>query len=369
MLASSYEGSVSVISLIVLALVSGYSLYLFFINGGFSDKIAVFDAAGSFMLFIFSALQAAGKARLIGLDVTGIGAALITLSILLYTAYQALALIDEYKDVVEASEQEALRASEAKGKFLANMSHEIRTPINAVLGMDEMILREATEPSIREYASDIYSASHSLLAIINDILDISKIESGKMEIMAVDYDVSSMLHDTINMITPKAKEKGLKFNTVIASDIPSRLVGDDARLKQVMINILNNAVKYTEEGSVTFKVSWMADDDLLKCEVRDTGIGIKKEDIPKLFAEYERIEENRNRLIEGTGLGMSITMKMLSLMGSRLKVKSVYGKGSVFYFAVSQEVSDPEPIGDFNERVKNLAQATKRPLKPRARRC
>lgn len=259
---------------------------------------------------------------------------------------------------IERDKTAAVLANEAKGKFLAKMSHEIRTPINAVLGMDEMILRESRELAIREYALDIQSAGKSLLSIINDILDISKIESGKMEIIPVEYDFSSMIHDTVNMISIKAKGKTLELVTEVDENLPSRLIGDDIRIRQILINLLNNAVKYTEKGSVTLAVSGQTNGEeiTLHFEVRDTGIGIKKEDLPKLYEQFTRIEEARNRNIEGSGLGMSITVQLLGLMGSHIDVSSVYGEGSCFYFDLKQGVKDKTPIGNLSERIKEQEQ-------------
>lgn len=264
-------------------------------------------------------------------------------------------------------------ASEAKGKFLANMSHEIRTPVNAILGMNEMILREARSPEIIGYASDIKSASKSLLSIINDILDISKIEAGKMELVKIEYEFGALLHDLIIMVRPKAKAKNLQFKLEIDENIPNRLFGDNVRLQQILLNILGNAVKYTEEGTITFRVSGArieqsvnrnAEDEnknlevelqgdnsvfkdiLLHFEVEDTGIGIRKEDIAKLFDEFERFDLSKNNGIEGTGLGMSITNRLLQLMDSKLMLESEYGKGSIFSFDVKQKVLAEEKIGN-----------------------
>lgn len=258
----------------------------------------------------------------------------------------------------DAARQEALAANEAKGKFLAQMSHEIRTPINVVLGMDEMILRESKEPAIREYAMDIRTSGQSLLSLINDILDFSKIDSGKMEIVPVVYEISSMIHDLVNMTMQKAKNKDLRFEVEIDPAIPSRLYGDDMRLRQVLVNILTNAVKYTEKGTVWLRILSRAADGtaVLRFEVEDTGIGIKDADLPKLCAEFERIEEDRNRSIEGTGLGMSITVQLLSLMDSHLQVESTYGKGSKFYFDLEQKIMDDTPIGDFESKVQQMAE-------------
>ncbi len=264
--------------------------------------------------------------------------------------------LEKQVEIAEEARAEAISANEAKGVFLANMSHEIRTPINAVLGMDEMILRESGEKQIRDYAMDIHTAGQSLLAIINDILDLSKIESGKMEIVPVDYDLSSVIHDLSNMIMLRARNKDLKFEVSVDRNLPSRMFGDDVRIKQVITNILTNAVKYTEEGCVWMRISGKKDGEyeILHVEVEDTGIGIKKEDMGKLFEAFQRIEEGRNRNIEGTGLGMNITMQMLDLMGSKLQVESEYGKGSKFYFDLRQKIMSEVPIGDFEERIKTM---------------
>lgn len=258
----------------------------------------------------------------------------------------------------DAARHEALAANEAKGKFLAQMSHEIRTPINVVLGMDEMILRESKEPHVREYAMDIYTAGQSLLSLINDILDFSKIESGKVEIVPVTYEVCSMIHDLVNMTLQRAKDKELRFVVEIDHEIPTCLYGDDVRIRQVLINILTNAVKYTQKGTVWLRVKShiIGEKVVLYFEVEDTGIGIKEEDLPKLTAEFERIEEERNRNIEGTGLGMSITVQLLRLMDSELQVESEYGKGSRFYFELEQKIIDSTPIGDFESKVKHMAE-------------
>lgn len=257
---------------------------------------------------------------------------------------------------MEKEKQEALISNETKGKFLANMSHEIRTPINAVLGMDAMILRECEDENIREYALNIQNAGQTLLSLINDILDFSKIESGKMEIVPVEYDFSSMIHDVVNMIMMRAEDKGLKMNLSVDSSLPYRVYGDEVRIRQILTNLLTNAVKYTKEGSMGLSVSGERDGDdiILSFAVEDTGIGIKPEDIKKLFARFERIEEERNRNIEGTGLGMSITMQLLKLMDSELMVESEYGVGSKFSFEIRQKIVSDEPIGDLEERIKKL---------------
>ncbi|MBE5947703.1 MAG: response regulator [Lachnospiraceae bacterium] len=261
--------------------------------------------------------------------------------------YQNLRALEREKQIADT-------ANRAKSEFLARMSHEIRTPINAVLGMDEMILRESKESNIKEYATDIQTAGRTLLNIINDILDLNKIESGKMEIVPVEYDVSGMVYDLSNMIKLRAEDKDLSFKVSLDSDIPAKLCGDDVRIRQVLMNLLTNAVKYTPSGEVCFRVCLkqkVDGDAVIHFEVGDTGIGIKPEDMDKLFAEFERIEVERNRNIEGTGLGMSITMKLLALMDSELKVESEYGKGSVFSFDLRQKIVEATPIGNYESKT------------------
>ncbi len=260
--------------------------------------------------------------------------------------------------LVEQLEKEKLRADSAnaaKTNFLANMSHEIRTPITAVLGMNELIMRESREPEIKQYAKNVEGAAKSLLSIINDILDISKIEAGKLTVLTVEYYVSSVLQDVINMITFKANVKDLEFKVFVDERIPAKLLGDDVRLRQILVNLLNNAVKYTQKGSVTLEVTKLPCEEEQEAKIRfvvkDTGIGIKEEDMQKLCAPFERIEEKRNRNIEGTGLGMSITKQLLELLHSKLEVHSVYGEGSEFAFEICQEIIDNTPIGPMGTTV------------------
>ncbi|SCY44211.1 His Kinase A (phospho-acceptor) domain-containing protein [Pseudobutyrivibrio sp. AR14] len=255
------------------------------------------------------------------------------------------------------AEKMAQSATEAKSNFLANMSHEIRTPINTIMGMDEMILRETSEKVVEEYALDIKTASQNLLSLINDILDITKIESGKMGIVMGEYAFMSMMHDVLNNITLRAKEKNLEIRLNISSDIPCNMVGDDIRIKQILTNIITNAVKYTQDGYISIAAySTKAEDGFvdLTFEISDTGIGIKQEDIKRMFDSFERLEVNRNRNIEGAGLGMTITQNLLKMMGSTLRVQSVYGEGSTFSFTIRQEIMDPEPIGDFEQKLKQI---------------
>ena len=265
-------------------------------------------------------------------------------------AEEQTAIAEEQSALAEENRKAAVRANEAKSEFLANMSHEIRTPLNAILGMNEMIMNEEISPTAMQYSQDIFNAGQTLLAIINDILDFSKIESGKMEIVPVTYELSSVLNDVINMVTRKIEDKRLKLFTDVATDIPSQLFGDEVRIRQILLNIVNNAVKYTREGSVTIKVDWDHLDDVkiyLRISVTDTGIGIRKEDQEKLFKGFQRVDMVNNRNIEGTGLGLAITKRLVEQMDGLIAVKSVYGEGSTFTVILPQVVMNDEPMGDF----------------------
>lgn len=256
------------------------------------------------------------------------------------------------ENIIKAVEEqnEKLKISDkAKSTFISNMSHEIRTPINAVLGLNEMIIRETTDEKIRSYAYDIKNASKILLSVINDILDFSKIESGKMEIVPVEYNLPSLINDACNIISVRMKEKGLAFELDVDSELPGRLYGDEIRITQIILNILTNAVKYTEKGKVTLSVKGKRQENnelALTVSIRDTGIGIKKEDLATLFDEFTRLDVRRNRNIEGTGLGMSIVVHLLRQMGSELVVESEYGVGSVFSFTIVQKIIKDVPMGD-----------------------
>ncbi|MCR5249168.1 MAG: response regulator [Lachnospiraceae bacterium] len=280
----------------------------------------------------------------------------------LETLYHSMSdMIDEVNRYIERIEQEqqleedlrvAKAASDAKSNFLSHMSHEIRTPINAVIGMDEVIIRETKESNTLRYAKDIRNAGRSLLGIVNDILDFSRIESGRLEIIEEDYEPATVFNEAAGMIKPKADAKRLDFRVDVDPGIPRRLRGDDIRVRQCILNLLSNAVKYTQQGKVRLKIGGEIrgeDELILSVRVTDTGIGIKQEDLVRLTSPFERIEEERNRTIEGTGLGMSITSNLLNLMDSKLEVESEYGRGSSFFFALKQKIVDRTPIGDFAE--------------------
>lgn len=248
------------------------------------------------------------------------------------------------------SQQEAEAANMAKSSFLANMSHEIRTPINAILGMNEMILREEKDPAIRGYAGNIQASGNSLLSIVSDVLDISKIESGKLEIIPVDYEVNSLISDCCNMAAGRAKAKELELLVECADNVPMKLCGDETHIRQIIMNLLTNAVKYTEKGTVKLIVSGSFNDGgfVLKVDVSDTGIGIAEENLPQLFTQFQRFDLQRNRNIEGTGLGLSIVKRLCDLMSGTITARSVMGSGSTFTVELPQKVVDSTPCGGVN---------------------
>lgn len=328
------------------------------------------DASGEHFLFI-SELKQLGLYVTGSVPATAASEGLSTISALVLWVFGLLILMFVIGMVYLLSAEEKVRESDelrtakdlaeqanhAKSDFLANMSHEIRTPINAIMGMNEMVLRESKDENIREYAVNIESASKTLLSLINDILDFSKIEAGKMEIIPVDYDSALFFNDVVNMTSVKAKQKQLDFHVEIDPNIPSVLHGDEVRNRQIIVNILNNAVKYTKEGSVKFIVEGIRENDTftLKMKVEDSGIGIKKEDMDKLFSDFQRLDLEQNRSIEGTGLGLAITHSLLERMNGRIEVSSEYGKGSVFTVYLSQTVIDEKPMGDFRQKSEMLA--------------
>lgn len=293
-------------------------------------------------------------------------------------------IYDNYKDIIgyivivhdvtervrmlESFEQEKLRAdkaNEAKGAFLANMSHEIRTPINAVMGMNEMILRECEDETILEYAENIQDASRTLLVLINDILDFSKIESGMLEVVEEKYSLRTLLGTLKTECSMRAEDKGLDLIFDVPQDMPNILMGDEVRVRQILLNILTNAIKYTMKGSVTMKVTYHKTKDKeieIVFAVIDTGIGIKEENIGRLFRKFDRIDEEQVHAIEGTGLGLSIVDKLVKLMHGTLTVKSIFGEGSTFAVSLRQQVAGAETVGNLSEEKRRENRGRNIPL-------
>lgn len=250
--------------------------------------------------------------------------------------------------------EEAETAANSKSAFLANISHEIRTPLNAILGMNELVLRESRQPHIKEYAMYIKNSGKSLLTIISDILDLSKIESGKVYLVNENYSLSSLVEDVERSIQKRIMEKGLELKIYVEPELHENLKGDEVRIKQIIMNLLTNAVKYTEKGEVRLYITGTVVDNKqdLTIEVSDTGIGMRSEDMDKLFTNFERLDLKRNRSVEGTGLGLPITKNLLVAMGGDITVSSVYGEGSTFTATVGQEIVNEEQIGDYRKKYK-----------------
>ncbi len=258
-----------------------------------------------------------------------------------------------YKRIIEGkSQQEEIRQlNQAQNRFFSNMSHEIRTPINTIIGLNEMILRQNASDEINEDAENIRSASKMLLHLINDILDMSKIESGQMKLNYAPYHTGDMLSDIVGMLWIRAKDKNLDFKVDVSPELPAELYGDEVRIKQVLINVLNNAIKYTSEGAVTLSIQCVRDGEgnaNVVYAVNDTGMGIKKESIPYLFTAFKRVDEDKNRYIEGTGLGLSIVKQFVDLMNGKISVNSVYTKGSTFIIEIPQKIINDDYIGEFD---------------------
>ena len=261
------------------------------------------------------------------------------------------AIFKAENQLAKEQKKEIEELNRMQNRFFSSMSHEIRTPVNTIIGLNEMILRENVSDEVAEDAANIQSASEMLLALINDILDMSKIESGKMDIVPTSYDLGEMLSDLVGMIWIRAKEKGLKFHVDVDQTLPSRLYGDEVRIKQILINMLNNAVKYTPEGSVLLEIQrGRTEGGMVEViySVADTGMGIKKENLPYLFQAFKRVDEEENRYIEGTGLGLSIVKQLVNLMGGEITVNSVYRKGSRFIVSLPQKAMTDASIGELN---------------------
>ena len=276
----------------------------------------------------------------------------------LYTIANVLSdmAVGKYK-ALEAN-KEIERAAKMKTDFLANMSHEIRTPMNAVIGMAEMALREDIPDAARDYIIQIKSSGRALLAIINDILDFSKIESGKMDIIPIEYDTMSVFNDVTNIVMTRLVDKDVELDLNIMPDVPVLLFGDNIRIRQILINIANNAVKFTKTGSIRIIVTFDREGEMngtLNVSVKDSGIGIKEEDLGKIFESFQQVDSTRNREVEGTGLGLAITQNLLKLMNGKLSVESEYEKGTTFTFSVPQMIVDPTAAMIVREPDKSIA--------------
>lgn len=276
----------------------------------------------------------------------------VAVGMLLYLSVEFMhELFDRERRLAEKQKEEIENLNTSQSRFFSSMSHEIRTPINTIIGLNEMNLRENVSKEVAENSLNIQAASKMLLALINDILDMSKIESGKMDIVAVPYNVGDMMSDIVNLTWVRAKDKNLGFHIDIDSTIPSRLHGDEVRIKQILINIINNAIKYTSEGEVRLSIQCRKEPGqkvVMIYSVSDTGMGIKKESLPYLFTAFKRVDEVSNRYIEGTGLGLSIVKQLVDLMGGTITVNSVYTKGSTFVVEIPQEIVDDSELGELN---------------------
>ncbi len=274
-----------------------------------------------------------------------------------------MAIIKTGQDLLdsEKKKQQAITAREAQAKFLANMSHEIRTPINAIIGMNEMILRENKDADIEDYSKNIQSASNMLLGLVNDILDFSKIESGQLELVEDNYHLPTLIHDEILFLETKSSEKPIATHIEIDPALPTTLYGDELRIKQILTNLISNATKYTQAGHITLRAFYnmLSDNSINLCfSVADSGMGIKKEDLSQLFNSFKRLELNKNRAIEGSGLGLNITKQLIDLMGGEIKIESEYGKGSTFTVIIPQKVIDNQPIDNLDFAIKKVSNSS-----------
>ena len=268
----------------------------------------------------------------------GFCASSISVAVVMYLHFR---MYNKQQEILEEARIEAQSANKAKSAFLANMSHEIRTPINVMLGMNEMILRESESEEIRQYAKSIERSGSYLISLINNILDISRIESGKMEIEEGKYELRQLLDEVMLIAEKQAEQKSLKMNLIFDKTLPAYLIGDVIHIKQILLNLINNAVKYTKEGQIDIKVSKNEEETKLIFEVKDTGIGIKEENLPVLFDAFMRVDSKKNKKIKGTGLGLAIAKQLVEQMDGKIWVESVYGKGSSFFVQLPmKKVSD-----------------------------
>ncbi|MDD7459311.1 MAG: ATP-binding protein [Spirochaetales bacterium] len=305
--------------------------------------VSVFSFAGLIMSFIFRYIDPTEIRNFFPDLVMG----LIYVTILALTSFKLIAYLQNQNMELKKSKEDALKANSAKSDFLLNMSHEIRTPINSILGMNEMILRESKEDAICGYAENINSSGHTLLSLINDILDLSKIEAGKIEIIDNKYRIEDIVRETVLMINERIEKKNLEFEVDVDENLPSCLWGDASRIREIILNFLTNAAKYTREGKITYRVYGKKSDGSMEMNfsVKDTGPGIKEEDLKKMFGRFERFDIERNRNIEGSGIGLRISKQLALLMGGDIDVRSVYGQGSEFILVIKQKIIDSDRVG------------------------
>ena len=318
----------------------------FFIKKKKEHKFVLLGLVGLSVFSILEIVVTISNAKMpFKMDISGISV-VVGMIILLF-----FAILDQVK-VLDAQKQEtqnAIAATKAKSDFLANMSHEIRTPINAIMGMNEMVLQESNQASVKEYAEDISSASENLLRIVNDILDFSKIESGKLELVNDNYDLGEIIYDITTLVNMKAESKGLKLSVIVDENLPSKLYGDDKRVRGIITNILNNAVKYTEQGFVNLIINGVTKENIVELNIRveDSGQGIRKEDLDKIFSGFSQVNVKKNKNIEGTGLGLSITKHLVELMDGSITVESEFGKGSIFTVILPQQIVSFDKMGNY----------------------
>ena len=346
---------------------AGYSLYLFirhYKDFSVRERFALISAV--MMIFLGSIVQPLMNGQL---KVTGLYSSygLFILYLALETS-DYLGLIETQKEMEKAKE-DAYQASQAKSVFIASMSHEIRTPMNAILGINDMILKESKEEKTLSYARDMKISGNVLLTIINDVLDISKMEAGKLEIQDAPYHLTELIDELSRETQDAADERGLEFELKVDESLPDYITGDKEHLKQVFHNVLDNAVKYTKHGRILFEISGEVEDGFVHLvgNVEDTGVGIKKEDMASLFQNFHRVDLKNNRSIEGTGLGLSLSKKILTLMGGRIFVSSEYGLGSVFTVEIAQKIEGGLSIseyrkeaGEYNPKTRKMGTANNR---------
>lgn len=335
-------------ALFVSLILSGKTKYFFLVSG-------LVVAAGCYILAFTHPELIRQNSTLLAYIASYTSLAFISISICMMISIEIL--IYKFENEKNENQRKEIAAlNDSQNRFFSSMSHEIRTPINTIIGLNEMILRENVSDEVAEDAANIRAASKMLLHLINDILDMSKLESGNMQLSNVSYNIGDMLSELVNMIWIRARDKGLEFNVNVAPDVPATVIGDDVRVKQILINVLNNAVKYTREGSVSLSIQCGKIEDgkqSILYTISDTGMGIKKENLPYLFTAFKRVDEDKNRHIEGTGLGLSIVRQLVDLMGGEISVNSIYTQGTTFVIEIPQIVAGSETVGDLNLEKKH----------------